>query len=114
MTLVGLNPTPEYRFSPHRKWRADWAFPEQRVLVEFEGGIWTKGAHTRGKHFESDCQKYNTAALMGYTVLRFTHDQVKSGYAIRAIELAIEQGRQVKRMTQAAYNDELELLSLKQ
>jgi very-short-patch-repair endonuclease len=114
MTLVGLNPTPEYRFSPHRRWRADFAFPEQKVLVEFEGATWIQGRHTRGKGFEDDCQKYAIAALLGYQVYRFTAAHVKNGWAIRVIELAIEQGRQVKRLAKSAYDDELELLSLKQ
>ena len=96
MQAVGLKPECEYRFHPTRKWRSDFAFPHQRVLVEFEGGVYTQGRHSRGRGFEKDCEKYNAAALMGYHVLRFTASQVKSGNAVSVIEQAVENGRQVK------------------
>ena len=48
--ISNLKLTPEYRFHPTRKWRLDW-FHESGVGVEIEGGIWTKGRHTRGKGF---------------------------------------------------------------
>jgi hypothetical protein len=59
-----------------RRWRFDFAWPEQLVAVELEGGIWTGGAHTRGKHYQSDCEKYNAAALRGWRVLRYTTDDL--------------------------------------
>lgn len=76
----------EYRFDPTRKWRADFAWPDNRLLVECEGAVWTGGRHTRGGGFSRDLEKYNAAALAGWTVLRFTHAMVKSGVAIRAIQ----------------------------
>lgn len=71
-------PTPdrEYKFHPTRKWRFDLAWPDQKVAIEFEGGIWTGGAHTRGRHFNSDCEKYNAAAILGWKVLRYTANTV--------------------------------------
>lgn len=70
---VGL-PTPqrEYRFLASRRFRFDFAWPEQKVAVEIEGGTWVAGRHTRGAGFEADCEKYNEAALAGWLVLRFT------------------------------------------
>lgn len=65
-------PVREYRFQPPRRWRFDLAWPEQKIAIELEGGIWTGGRHTRGKGFEADCEKYNMAALMGWRVLRYT------------------------------------------
>ena len=56
-----LKPEREYIFTVMKPWRFDFAFPASKVAVEIEGGIWVGGAHTRGKHFESDCQKYNEA-----------------------------------------------------
>ncbi len=82
-------PEREYRFHPVRKWRFDFCWPEHMLAVEFEGGIWTGGAHTRGKHFGSDMDKYNEAALMGYRVLRFDIDRVKDGRAIALIKTAL-------------------------
>lgn len=89
MRAAGLAPVSEFRFHPTRMWRSDYAFPDAKLLIEFEGGIWTGGAHVRGKHFESDCEKYNAAALLGYRVLRFSIDMVKSGRALQAIEQAL-------------------------
>jgi very-short-patch-repair endonuclease len=33
----------EYRFHHERRWRADFAHVEARVLIEIEGGIWVNG-----------------------------------------------------------------------
>lgn len=78
-------PEREYRFAPPRRWRFDFAWPNQRLAVECEGRIWTQGRHTRGTGFESDCEKYNTAAATGWRVLRFTRGMIESGAAITAL-----------------------------
>jgi len=76
----------EYKFHPKRQWRADFHILETKILVEVEGGIWTGGRHTRGKGFIHDMEKYNAATVLGYQVLRFSTEQVKSGLAVRQIE----------------------------
>jgi very-short-patch-repair endonuclease len=80
-----LSPEREYFFSPKRKWRFDFAFPDLKIAVEIEGGIWTGGAHTRGKHFESDAAKYNAAAKQGWKVLRYSTAMVERGDAINDV-----------------------------
>ncbi|MGL6025674.1 MAG: hypothetical protein ACRC0U_00910 [Vibrio sp.] len=82
-------PVPEYRFHATRKWRFDFAYPEQKVAIEVEGGTWSNGRHSRGKGYEADCEKYNEAALGGWTLLRFTGGMIKTGKAIRALERAL-------------------------
>jgi len=90
LELAGVpRPVTEYRFCPERLWRADFAWPDRMVLAEYEGGIFTGGRHTRGKAFEADCVKYNTAALLGFTVLRFTYDLVRTGQALQMTERAL-------------------------
>jgi very-short-patch-repair endonuclease len=79
-------PEREYRFDPDRRWRFDFAWPAYKLAVECEGGTWVNGAHNRGEHFESDCEKYNAAALAGWHVLRLTVGMIKSGEALQAIE----------------------------
>lgn len=74
-------PVAEYRFHPERRWRFDWAWPDKKIAVEQEGGIWTQGAHVRGGHFLSDMEKYNAAAKLGWFVFRFTPQQIKKGEA---------------------------------
>lgn len=76
----------EYKFHPKRKWRADFLITGTKILVEVEGGIWSGGRHTRGKGYIGDMEKYNEAAMMGFTVLRFSTEQVKSGLAVQQIE----------------------------
>ena len=54
-------PMSEYRFHETRRWRFDFAYPEQLLAIEVEGG----------------------------TVLRFTGDMIKKGLAIQMIEEAL-------------------------
>lgn len=75
----------EHRFHPVRKWRFDFAWLDKSIAVEIEGGTWSGGRHTRGSGFEADCEKYNEAAAIGWTVFRFTGKMVKSGNAIQLL-----------------------------
>lgn len=88
LQAMGLPFVSEHRFCK-RMWRFDFAIPELLIGIECEGGIFTGGAHTRGAHYESDLEKYNAAALLGWRVLRFSGDMISSGYAISLVELAI-------------------------
>ena len=76
----------EFKFHPDRKWKADFHLIDKKILVEVEGGIWTSGRHTRGKGYLGDMEKYNAATMMGFQVIRFSTDQVKSGHAVQQIE----------------------------
>jgi very-short-patch-repair endonuclease len=58
-------------------WRFDYAWPEQRIAIEQEGGVWVMGRHSRGYGMVKDAEKYNRAALEGWIVLRFTPQQMK-------------------------------------
>ena len=81
-------PESEYTFCPGRKWRADYAYPAQKVLIEVEGGTWSNGRHTRGAGYAKDCEKYNRAAIMGWRLLRFTSSMIEDGTAIETIREA--------------------------
>ena len=73
----------EYVFAPDRKYRFDFAWPDRMIAVEVEGGtFYGKSRHGSGTGFENDCRKYNLAAMLGWTVLRFTTRMVSSGEAI--------------------------------
>ncbi len=80
----------ECRFAPPRQWAFDIAFPEHRIAVEIEGGIFTRGRHTRPMGFIADCEKYNTAALMGWKVLRIHTRTINNGQAIKMLVGALE------------------------
>lgn len=69
-------PVSEYRFAPPRRWRFDFAWPDHRLAVELEGGVWTGGRHTRASGYIADCDKYNAAVLAGWRVLRYTRAHI--------------------------------------
>lgn len=63
-------PTPEFMFHPTRKWRMDYAWPDQKVCLEVEGGAFIGGRHTSGAGFIGDMEKYNEAALLGWRIFK--------------------------------------------
>jgi very-short-patch-repair endonuclease len=86
---VGLpDPHREYRFVPGRRYRADFAWENERLLVEAEGGLFSKGKgwHLSIGGYLDDLEKYNLAALLGWRVLRYTAKEINSGDAVRQIE----------------------------
>lgn len=90
LKLAGLDRCArEYAFHPSRKWRFDFAWPDMKVAVEAEGGIYTLGRHVRPGGYEADCEKYNEAQLLGWRVLRVTDKHVKSGAAIEWLRRAM-------------------------
>ena len=78
-------PLTEYRFYPSRKWRADYCWPEEKVILEVEGGVWVGGRHTRGKGFLNDMEKYNQAVVLGYRLLRCTPGMIEDGSIIESL-----------------------------
>lgn len=89
LKTLKINFEQEFYFHPERKWRADFHLIDKKILVEIEGGIWSGGRHTRGKGYLGDMEKYNAATMMGFQVIRFSTDQVKSGHAIQQIEMMV-------------------------
>jgi very-short-patch-repair endonuclease len=82
-------PEPEYRFAPPRRWRFDWAWVDHKIALEQEGGVWTRGRHTRGAGFIGDMAKYNHAALLGWRVLRIESNQLYHGATVELIKAAL-------------------------
>lgn len=78
----------EFTFHPTRRWKADFAIPSAKLLIEIEGGFWMKGGgrHNRGGGAIKDLEKYNAATIMGYAILRFTPQQVNNLSAAGVIE----------------------------
>jgi very-short-patch-repair endonuclease len=69
--------TPEYNFDAHmgRKHRFDWAFVDDRIGVEVDGGQWAAGGGRHAK--DSDREKMNIAAELGWLVFRFSPDMLE-------------------------------------
>lgn len=62
----------EYKFHSQRKFRFDWAIPQLKIGIEYEGLFSKKSRHTTITGYVADCQKYNLAVLDGWMVLRYT------------------------------------------
>ena len=90
ITDAGLPaPVVEFLFHPVRGWRFDFAWPELKLAVEYEGAVFVQGRHTRGKGFVEDCEKYNAAVLLGWRVLRFTDKHLWKQRALKVITKAL-------------------------
>lgn len=76
-------PECEYQFHPRRKWRFDFAYPEQLLALEVQGGIhMAKGGHNTAAGITRDCEKGNEAVVLGWRVLHVTAAQIDDGSAI--------------------------------
>jgi len=74
-------PVREFRFHPTKMWRIDFCWPDVRLAVEIEGGAFVYGRHNRPASFIKDMEKYNELTLAGYSLLRFTPQQLETGDA---------------------------------
>jgi hypothetical protein len=64
----------EHKFAEGRRFRFDY-YHSSGVSIELEGGVWSRGRHTRPTGFLNDMEKYNLAASMGILVFRVpSHD----------------------------------------
>ena len=85
------SPQQEFKFMDKRKFRFDFAWIDERLAVEIEGGVWIQGRHTRGSGYVKDMEKYNLAAEAGWRVLRFTPQQIKKEETYKIIQNCLEQ-----------------------
>lgn len=82
-------PEREHRFC-ERLWRFDFAWPTVLVAAECEGGTSGMSRHTTRTGFHRDCQKYNTATELGWSVFRYDAKLITSGYAIQQLERVLK------------------------
>lgn len=68
-----------------KDWRFDFAWIEQKLAVEVEGGG-GMGRHTTAKGFRQDIEKYHQAMAMGWTVYRCDGALVRNGAAVALID----------------------------
>lgn len=94
----------ELEFCPGRRWRFDYAIPDVKIALEVEGGAFKERSYIRkdgkvittigGRHnsavgFLGDMEKYNTATVMGWRLLRVTPGELLSGKTIDMIRQTI-------------------------
>src|SRR5689334_19903700 len=82
-------PVQQFVACPPRKHAWDLAWPDQRLLVDVQGGVHAGGRHVRGYGYELDTEKWNLAVVAGYTILIVTTRQVETGAALRWIDAVL-------------------------
>ena len=61
------------------------------VAAECEGATWVQGRHNRPQGFAADCEKYNSAAELGWRLFRLTPEQITVGN-VQTIARTIQTG----------------------
>ena len=101
MKAIGLKFETQYKFHPERKWKFDFAFPEIKLAVEADGltrygnnknGTMRLGRHQTYKGRTEDLMKYDAAMRLGWNIYTCQQDMIKSGQALKTIEILIKEG----------------------
>jgi len=71
-----------------RRFEFDFCLPDQRILIEIQGAVFTGGRHTRGMGYTADCEKSRLAQFDGWDVLCYTGKQINTKEVERLIEYA--------------------------
>lgn len=79
-------PEKEVKMIDGRRYRIDYAWPDLRLGVEIQGGVYTRGAHGSITGILQGYKKSNDAALYGWTLLYFTPAEMKSLTTINHIK----------------------------
>lgn len=74
---------------PGRKFRVDYFFREARLVVERNGGIWTKGGHSSGTGLLRDYERNNLLQLAGFRVLIYTPAQLAKGDCLETLKVLL-------------------------
>lgn len=101
---LGLYVEREYIFHDVRMWRFDYAIIKYKIAIEVEGGAFKKrtyvnkkgenittigGRHNSSLGFLNDMEKYNSAAVLGWKVLRTIPSKLLSDETFNMIKEAI-------------------------
>ena len=69
----------EYKFLKNRKFKFDIAIPNYMLFIEYEGMVASgRGGHQTMTGYTKNCEKYNLAAVAGWSGLRYTTMNYKS------------------------------------
>ena len=88
-------PEREARVVPGRRYRADFAWPAHRLVVEVEGGIFRRGrkgpdpGHASPGGILRDIEKASAYATHGYRLVRVAAPHIRDGRALGWIEAAL-------------------------
>lgn len=108
-TLVTVpEPIHDQVFVKGRRWRPDFRWPDERVIVEVEGINSARGygqsRHLRPDGFEDDCEKYNAFTELGYVVLRYTTRMIDNDMmsVLQQIERVVKSRQQPAQQARSA------------
>lgn len=90
-----------------RKWRFDLAvcrcpigeshaMDNPHVALEIDGGLFVGGRHTRGQYIVRTHEKENTAALLGWVVLKCQPVDVESLRALNLVRAALDDEERIR------------------
>jgi hypothetical protein len=91
LDLAGLpQPDREVYFALPRKWRADFCFRREMVIVEYQGIFGGPNAsHASLGGLKRDYEKFTEASLLGYVLILITAESVNDGRAVAWVERAL-------------------------
>lgn len=95
-------PRAEWMFHHTRKWRFDYAWPEYRVAIEVQGGVFSQGRHVRGAALMGEYEKLNEANLDNWCVLLVTPQQLMTDATYQMIRCAILNAKERMEIEQMA------------
>ena len=92
LRLCGINlPVMEHRFHPSRRWRFDFAYPDKKLAIEYQGGVYmNKSGHSNVSGMERDCLKFSSAAALGWRVMPINAGMVRRGEAVQLVAEALK------------------------
>ena len=82
-------PVSEFKFHNARKWRFDHAWPEQRLALEIDGGLFINGSHNRGARILKTHEKENAAAASGWRLIHCQPSNLHKPETISTIRAAL-------------------------
>jgi hypothetical protein len=99
---TGYMLTSQYLFCPPRRFLADFAHIESKVLIDIQGGVWMKGksGHSSGSGIISDCEKLFLASSNGYTTFYLTDSMINEDNLI-IISATIKSRMEVRKCVSA-------------
>lgn len=64
-----------------RRWKFDFAWPEQKIAIEAQGGVYMRSGHTGGKNMEDDYAKLNACVAEGWRIFYVTSGMLRNDAA---------------------------------
>lgn len=82
-------PVEQFRAIPGRQFTWDYAWPDRKLLLEVQGGVWNGGKHGRGSGILRDQEKLNLATIHGWRILQVSENHITDGRAMLWLKQAL-------------------------